>query len=252
MEKHISRKAAKGLILLLTALALLASCKPDDPDVGPVVPEGAVDMGIVMTREDGTTYKLYWAESNLCDNGLCKNPEDLGDYYAWGETRAKNEYDWDSYIWCNGDNNKLTRYCPKDRTDYWDGAGNPDNKTEFKDYGYSDDAAHAILRGKWRMPTRAEWASLCDQCTWTWINVNGVLGYQVTAANGNSIFIPAAGFRSEAKTSEVGASANYWSSTADTEYPDYAWYLFTKKDRYVGEYHSSRYYGHSIRPVAEE
>ena len=92
---------------------------------------------------------------------------------------------------------------------------------------------------------------VCER-SWTWINVNGVLGYQVTAANGNSIFIPAAGFRSETKTSEVGASANYWSSTADTEYPDYAWYLFTKKDRYVGEYHSSRYYGHSIRPVAEE
>ena len=50
---------------------------------------------------------------------------------------------------------------------------------------------------------------------------------------------------------EVGASSNYWSSTADTEYPVYAWYMFTKKDRYVGEYRSGRYYGHSVRPVAE-
>ena len=44
----------------------------------------------------------------------------------------------------------------------------------------------------------------------------------------------------------------YWSSSSDTEYPTDAWYLFTKKGRYVGEYCSSRYYGHSVRPVTEE
>ncbi len=52
----------------------------------PKVPEGAVDLGIVMTREDGTTYNLYWAKSNLCENGLCANTDDYGDYFAWGET----------------------------------------------------------------------------------------------------------------------------------------------------------------------
>jgi hypothetical protein len=50
------------------------------------IPKGAVDLGVVITREDGTTYALYWAESNLCETGLCANPEDYGDYYAWGET----------------------------------------------------------------------------------------------------------------------------------------------------------------------
>ena len=58
------------------------------PDVEPVIPEGAVDMGIVMTREDGSTYKLYWAETNLCESGLCQRPEDLGDYYAMWENLA--------------------------------------------------------------------------------------------------------------------------------------------------------------------
>ena len=42
-----------------------------------------------MTREDGTTYKLCWAKSNLCETGLCADPEDYGDYYAWGEMEPK-------------------------------------------------------------------------------------------------------------------------------------------------------------------
>ena len=240
----------KTLTICLAAVALLASCRPEDPDLEPVVLKGGVDMGLVLTREDGTTYKLYWAESNLCERGLCRRPEDLGDYYAWGETQpyyatghsqdnpctdwksGKDGYYWNSYNWCYGHNNKLTRYCPSGMTDYWGRRGAPDDK--------------------WRMPTRAEWAALCEQCTWNWINVNGVVGYQVTADNGNSIFIPAAGFREDDVLREVGSSANYWSSTADTEYPDYAWYMFTKKNRYVGEYRSARYFGHSVRPVMEE
>lgn len=142
-----------------------------------------MDMGIIMTREDGSTYKLYWAESNLSESGLCPNPEDLGDYFAWGETEpyytkghsqdnpctdwreGKTGYYWDSYKWCNVDNYKLTRYCPQDKTDDWAGKGSLDNKTEFRDYDYADDAARAILKGKWRIPTRAEWDALGEQCT---------------------------------------------------------------------------------------
>ena len=268
--------------LLGPAFALLAACVlpvscyrpelPDrEPDFEPDVPEHAVDMGIVMTREDGTTYKLYWAESNLSERGLCPNPEDFGDYFAWGETSSyykrghatdnpctqwksgKDGYDWESYKWCGSIDlhARMIRYCPSDKPEYWAKRGNPDNKSEFMDYGYADDAARAILHGKWRMPSRAEWTALSEQCTWTWTNREGVLGFTVTAVNGNSIFIPAAGYRMDDVIREVGDSSNYWSSTADTEYPVYAWYMFTKKDRYVGEYRSGRYYGHSVRPVAE-
>ena len=270
MKALLSNILGSKCILLATIL-LFVSCHDDDIEpLDPVVPEGAVDIGIIMTREDGSTYKLYWAESNLSESGLCPKPEDLGDYFAWGETEpyyAKGHsqdnpctdwregntgYYWDSYKWCNVDNYKLTRYCPQDKTDDWGGKGNPDNKTEFRDYDYADDAARAILKGKWRMPTRAEWDALGEQCTWNWINVNGVLGFQVLANNGNSIFIPAAGFREDGVIKEVGDSSNYWSSSSDTEYPTYAWYLFTHKSHYVGGFHSSRYYGHSIRPVIEE
>ena len=41
---------AGSVVIQLLVVALLVSCRRDDPDVRPVVPEGAVDMGIVMTR----------------------------------------------------------------------------------------------------------------------------------------------------------------------------------------------------------
>ena len=258
-----------SMAVLPAVIAFLVSCRPDTPDETPVMPEGAVDMGIVMTREDGTTYKLYWAESNLCESGLCQRPEDLGDYYAWGETQpyyatghsqdnpctdwksGKDGYYWNSYKWCNGDNNKLTRYCPSGGTDYWDGGGTPDNKSEFKDYDYADDAARAVLHGKWRMPTRAEWAALCEQCTWDEINVNGVIGYQVTADNGNSIFIPAAGFREGTEVDEVQIYGNYWSSTIHNDYAAKN-VLFTSIVVYTdNNYYINRYFGQSVRLVRD-
>ena len=66
------------------------------------IPEEAVDLGFEMTREDGTGYKLYWAESNLnFKTGLCAKPEDYGDYYAWGETVPKERFELSNYKWCD-------------------------------------------------------------------------------------------------------------------------------------------------------
>ena len=70
-------------------------------------PKGAVDLGIELTRADGTTYKLYWAECKLG----AEKPEDYGDYYAWGETAPKSDYSRGTYKWCNGASNKLTKNC---------------------------------------------------------------------------------------------------------------------------------------------
>lgn len=50
---------------------------------------------------------------------------------------------------------------------------------------------------------------------------------------------------------EVGSFGNYWTATIDSETPTYAWYMVFKMDKGQGELSSSRYYGHSIRPVTE-
>ena len=261
-------------ILAITAFVLLFACNPKnqafvtapiDPPVEEegTVPQGAVDLGIVMTRDDGTTYKLYWATSNLCEDGLCPNPEDYGDYYAWGEIApyyigqdpiawkgGKSGYNWASYLWCKGSETTLTKYCPENKEVYWGGEGTPDNKTEFKDYNYADDAARKKLNGKWRVPTDAEWTALRTNCTWAWTVQNGVNGRLVTAQNGNSIFLPAAGIRFGTDLCEAGTYGEYMSSTISSDAPSGVLYVnFNAKA--VGSNLAYRFDGFSIRPVSE-
>ena len=208
------------------------------------VPEGAVDLGIEMTRADGTTYKLYWAECNLG----AEKPEDYGDYYAWGETETKEDYSWSTYKYANGGYNKLTKYCPSDRAKYWDGAGAPDNKTVLEP---EDDVAHVKLGGNWRMPTDEEWTEIRTKCTWTWTTQNGVNGRLVTASNGNSIFLPAAGNRYGSSRDEVGSHGYYWSSSLYTDLPNDAWRVYFFDGDVCRYYSYGRYFGFSIRPVSE-
>ena len=210
-------------------------------------PAGTVDLGVVMTREDGSEYDLYWAKSNLSADGFCAKPEDYGDYYAWGELEPKKDYSWQTYKWCNGKYNELTKYCPADMTDNWDGPGSPDGKTELDP---EDDAAHVILGGKWRMPTEAEWAELRKQCTWTTDTLNGVGGRLVTGPNGNSIFLPAAGSGRNTDIVDEGSEGYYWSSSLYPGYPPSAWFVYFSSGS-VNSSNHSRYFGQSVRPVTE-
>ena len=216
------------------------------------IPGGVVDLGIVMTRTDGTTYKLYWAKSNLSDKGLCTNPEDYGDYYAWGEIDltwkdGKTGYNWASYKWCNGSYSTLTKY----NTD--SSHGNVDNKTVLEP---EDDVAHIKLGGKWRMPTDAEWTELrnTSNCSWTWTTINGVNGYKVQSKKSgytdNWIFLPAYGYRRDTRLTGVGSLGYYWSSSLDTDLPYGAWYVFFDSGG-VSRFNFYRCYGQSVRPVSE-
>ena len=207
-------------------------------------PDGAVNLGIVRTRDDGSRYILYWAKCNV---GASK-PEGYGYYYAWGETETKSDYDWWTYKWVNGAYYKLTKYCPTDKTDYWDGAGSPDGKTVLDP---EDDVAHVKLGGKWRMPTKAEQDTLRSQCTWTWTTKNGVNGYEVKSkVNSNSIFLPAAGYRYSTNLINAGSYGYYWSSSVLTNNPNYACYVGFDSGG-VGWGNYGRYDGFSVRPVTE-
>ena len=217
---------------------------------------GAVDLGL----------SVNWATCNL---GAAE-PAGYGDYYAWGETEpyynsqdpivwksGKTGYNWDSYRWCNGFSNThytFTRYCSSKREWYWGGSGTPDGKTDFKDYGYKDDAARQKLGGSWRTPTDAEWAELLDNCTWTWTTQSSMWGYRVTSRmkgfTDKSIFLPAAGCRHDSGLYNTGRDGDYWSSSLNTGFPDDARYLhFSSGGHY--RHDSNRCYGHSIRPVSE-
>ena len=193
--------------------------------------------------ENGYAYvdlglSVKWATMNV---GASK-PEEYGDYFAWGETTTKSTYDWSTYKWCNGSSSTLTKY--NTSSDY----GTVDNKTQLE---LSDDAARANWGGSWRMPTDAEWTELREQCTWTWTAQNGKNGYKVTSkTNGNSIFLPAAGYRNDSSLSGAGSYGYYWSSSLSTDNPNYAYVLYFNSD-YVGRYVNYRYYGQSVRPVCQ-
>ena len=193
----------------------------------------AVDLGLPSG--------LKWANMNVGAN----SPEDYGDYFAWGEVtpQSDNAYNWESYKWCNGSNRTMTKYC----TDlYYGNDGFVDNKTVLD---AEDDAAHANWGGDWRMPTHAECQELIDNTTSEWTTQNGVNGYKFTSkTNGKSIFLPAAGYRSNGGLN--GAGSNYWSSTLYESYPDGAWCLyFDSGDVYT--YGDRRLYGQSVRPVRQ-
>ena len=81
----------------------------------------------------------------------------------------------------------------------------------------ADDAATANWGSSCRMPTNSEFEELYSCCSWTWLTSYigiGSHGFIVTGANGNSIFLPAAGeCESEGDFSYRNAHGLYWSSS---------------------------------------
>ena len=180
---------------------------------------------------------IKWAAYNV---GATK-PEEYGGYYAWGETEEKENYDWSTYKWCNGSDETLTKYCKN--TSY----GTVDNKTVLD---LEDDVAHVKWGGSWRMPTKAEQDELCNKCSWQWTTLNDVYGYRVTGPNGNSIFLPAAGYRSGTGVGGRGDSGYYWSSSLYSSISSSTYFLYFNDHNY-GWNLNYRYYGQSVRPVSE-
>ena len=183
---------------------------------------------------------IKWATCNVG----ATSPEEYGDYFAWGETAPKTTYKWSTYKYSNGSSTTMTKYC--ESSSY----GTVDNKTTLE---LEDDAANANWGGNWRMPTEAEQDELrnTDNCTWEWITQNGVNGYKVTSkVNGNSIFLPAAGYRCDDDLSYADSNGYFWSSSLNAGNSSGAYVLsFDSSD--VGWYGSGRYYGRSVRAVCE-
>ena len=100
------------------------------------------------------------------------------------------------------------------------------------------------------MPTKAEQDELRNNCTWEWTTLNGVNGRRVTGPNGNSIFLPAAGYRYGTSSDGVGSLGYYWGSTPGGDDVGYACDLYFGSDRYDW-YWYRRDFGQSVRPVIE-
>ena len=180
-------------------------------------------------RTTGTINGHQWVDLGLsvkwatCNVGA-SSPSDYGNYYAWGETRTKSEYTVDNsstYGKSMGDISGDSRY----------------------------DAARANWGGPWRLPTQAEMQELIDKCTWIWTSQGGHNGYRVTGPNGNSIFLPAAGYRYGSSLNSAGDDGGYSDST-----PFWSNVRFAFGLDFYSSFHelgwAYRHHGRSVRPVS--
>lgn len=191
---------------------------PDDNHVH------AIDLGL----PSGTK----WA----CCNVGASSPDGYGGYYAWGEPEEKSDYEWYTYAYSIYDSDGyFTWECTNIGSDI---------------AGTSYDVAHVKWGGSWHMPTLTQIDELISSCTWTWTTQNGVYGQLVTGSNGNSIFLPAAGYRDGASLYRAGSNGIYWGSTAleDDSYVACHLYFGSGVDYWYDYYRS---YGRSVRPVSE-
>ncbi len=145
----------------------------------------AIDLGL----PSGTK----WA----CCNVESINPEDYGGYYAWGETKEKEKYDWYNYIHCDGS----METCHDIGSDI---------------AGSEYDVAHVLWGGSWVMPSQSQFQELVSSCSYTWITKNGVEGGLFIGPSGGSIFMPAANIRWNGFLECLVLGGYYWSSTQDT------------------------------------
>lgn len=191
----------------------------------------------------GLPSRTMWA---ICNVGA-KNPWNYGDYFAWGETKTKDDYSWSTYKFANGGDNQLTKYCYNSSYGY---NGFTDNLTVLLP---EDDAATANCGSDWRMPTQAEFQELRNNCDSEWTsdyNGTGVAGLIVKSRNNsNSIFLPAAGhcYDVVVYVHQLGLDGYYWSSSLSTGLSSDCHYLWVGQGYGVGRW--PRYYGFPIRPV---
>lgn len=230
-------KAVAALMLMTAAVCVAGCTKPDGPNTGGDTNEGTVngheyvDLGL----PSGT----LWATCNVGAD----SPDGYGDYFAWGETELKEVFEWDTYKYCNGGYNQLTKYCNNVSYGF---NGFADDLTSLQE---DDDVAATHWGEGWRTPSCAEWDELTDFCTQTWTTRNGIYGRLFTAPNGNSLFLPVAGYRSSSSSIFDGEHGFYWSSSLNVDDPNIARVFSFHSDNFGMTRGFLRYYGLSIRPV---
>ena len=116
---------------------------------------------------------IKWAKCNLG----AKSPENLGDWYAWGETKPKYDFTWENYWLADGkDGEDFKRY---------------DSKDKLTQLLPCDDAATVQLGVGWAIPSYNEMKELYKYCSFTEVVLNGENGIMaISNINKKYIFFP--------------------------------------------------------------
>ena len=219
----------KCLVLagILCTFSMLPGCSKEED---PVFTGKFEDLGL----------SVKWGETNL---GATYR-EDSGNYYSWGETGSKAEFQTYNYKWMK--DGLLTKYCMSQDLGEFDGKSSLD---------IEDDAARTQLGSGWRMPTMAEFQELYEKCTWIWSELNGVRGFMVISNvpgyQDRYIFLPAAGYNPENEVMSDSYYCYYWMSEIDKDDNTPSARIWRASAMNAGSGLSPRYFGIPIRPVHE-
>lgn len=170
---------------------------------------------------------ILWAAYNVG----ASSPEEYGGYYSWGTFGRWDEIDEDDIYNYN--------------------RGNDISGSEY-------DVANILWGDGARIPTVTEMDELIENCTLTLANHNNIKGNKVTGPNGNSIFLPFAGYY-EDEVEGHGFCAEFWSSSLIGEDIDHAYYMHIGS-RYNSKWDENRVYidealrelSFTIRPVKDK
>ncbi len=164
---------------------------------------------------------LKWAACNIGANA----PEKVGDYFAWGEIKHKDEYTEENSM-------TYTKNIATSKNRLWNISGKP-----------KYDAATANWGKKWRMPTKDEMLELITFCELeNDVMLNGKQGLKVIGPNGNSIFLP---YNCVYFDNIILKKyyCNYWTSSAMTGY------FHSFRLEALSVVPTSRAFGYGIRAV---
>lgn len=174
-----------------------------------------------------------WATCNVG----ASSPEEYGDHFAWGETAPKDEYNWSTYFDTDDGGITFKKY------------NNNGGLTELQP---EDDAATANWGSGWQMPSPDQIKELFNSSYTTTkrTTLNDVYGCKITSkSNGNSIFLPAAGYRWGDDLADAGSYGFYWPSSLYPGSDDGAYYLDFSSGYWIWDYNFGRYLGLSVRAV---
>ena len=192
----------------------------------------SIDNGVNLGLPSGT----LWCVCNLG----ATSPEDYGDYFAWGETKGykggKSDFSSSNYFDTGAKDHTFKKY---------------NNKDGLNELELVDDAAYVNLGPVWRIPSKMQFEELINSnyTTTKWTTQNGVVGYKITSKmagyEGNSIFLPAAGYRYNSSLDGGGFYGGYWLRTLDKSGSYRVWFSSSDINAVIG----NRFLGFTVRPV---
>ena len=132
------------------------------------------------------------------------------------------------------------------------GADNPEQFGTY--YNWTNNPVQEYWDDEWRTPTKEERDELTQYCTYSVDYVNGVKGARYTGSNGNSIFLPFAGYyKVSFGPYNVGIGGQYWTYTP-FEDSDAHWILAANSPQQYDDnayYWPLSYFSFPVRPVCD-